>query len=476
MYCIVLSAMLALLLPLLLGFVWLRALLGPPHRGCMALLCGYGMFLGLIATTLIMQLLDGAGFELTRFNIVIALCLAILLGAGLGLARRSARPVLLPIRSPHITLGWQTLTNLQKLLVSVLVALIAYRFLLLTIEVSLRPLFPWDASMHWATKAKVWFNAGQLAPFVTPERWLEVEGAGVFTDRHPDYPKAVSLLQVWVSILLGQWNESLVNIPWLGCFVALGVMFYAQARWAGASIVLASAFTYMLLSMPLLNTHVALGGYADLFLGSCYAAAVMAFYNWSTTRTRGQGLLAAFSAVACCLIKNEGLFWLFSFAPGVLLACFPVRRAAAAILALALAAMLAVLLLPTNQVVAGHSLASLGLTFHPEAIPALAASFFSKGSWHLFAYLLPFTLLGSLFVERQAWRRYLPMLAVLGTAFLLFLVLFAFTDFYKATIRFTAVSRISLQLVPAFMFLTMLLFRDLWQSDTPSIAEEPKTE
>ena len=70
--------------------------------------------------------------------------------------------------------------------------------------------------------------------------------------------------------------------------LGLGAAFYGHARAAGASPVTALAFTYMLLSMPLLNTHVALAGYADLLLGACYCAAIMAFHNWSVTREPGR--------------------------------------------------------------------------------------------------------------------------------------------------------------------------------------------
>ena len=470
MHGLALPAIITLLLPLLLGLAWLSLLPGPRRPGFRMILFGYAMLLGLIATTLIIQLLDGLDFTLNRFNIVAALSLSILIGAALTFTSRRARTDM-PSNpdSPPMSCR-QALTSTQRLLLCLLGVLILYRFSLLTAEICLRPLFPWDASMHWATKAKVWFAERQIAPFVTPKRWIALEGAGVFTDRHPDYPEAVSLLQLWVSVVLGHWNESLVNIPWLACFVALGAMFYGQARWAGASIIFASAFTYMLLSMPLLNVHVALGGYADLFLGSCYAAAVMAFYNWSVGGDRAQGLLTTLSALACCLIKNEGLFWLLSFIPGVLLALLPLRKAAWAITALVISAVCVILLVPADQVVAGHSLAGLALSFHPEALTAVAASFFSKGSWHLLAYLLPLTVFLWLLVARQHCRQYLPLLAVLGTALLLFLLLFTCTNFYKTTFRFTAVSRISLQLAPANMFLLMLLVRELWQSDTAKLA------
>ncbi len=84
--------------------------------------------------------------------------------------------------------------------------------------------------MHWATKARVWFEYNRIVPFVTKDAWLEMGGAGVFTDRHPDYPVTVPLLQVWMNLALGHWDESLMNLPWLLCLIALGSAFYGQLR------------------------------------------------------------------------------------------------------------------------------------------------------------------------------------------------------------------------------------------------------
>ena len=88
-----------------------------------------------------------------------------------------------------------------------------------------------------------------------------------------------------MNLATGRWDESLMNLPWLLCFIALGAAFYSQLRNAGVSPAIGMAFSYFLLSMPLINTHVALAGYADLFLGAAYCGALMAFHNWVSTKT-----------------------------------------------------------------------------------------------------------------------------------------------------------------------------------------------
>ena len=56
---------------------------------------------------------------------------------------------------------------------------------------------------------------------------------------------------------------------------------------------------------------------------------------------------------------------------------------------------------------------------------------------------------------------YLGVSVVLAGAVGLFLILFLFTKYASAAVRFTAVCRISIQLVPSLMFLAMLLNNEL---------------
>jgi hypothetical protein len=241
--------LLALLLPLLIGAVWLRMAVPGRFTGRQPIILGYGLLIGLIALPAMMRIIDALGFALT-FSNVASLAIAVV-AAGI-------------IANICVHTPWGTdvcsepekvvLQNWQKIAVGLLCAAIGLRLCVLGLEVAWRPLFPWDASMHWATKAKVWFEAGQIVPFVDNDRWLETVNDRVFTDHHPDYPKTIPLLQVWMSLAVGHWDESLVNLPWVLCLVGIGMAFYGQARASGGSVLMSTTFTYMLVSMPLVNT------------------------------------------------------------------------------------------------------------------------------------------------------------------------------------------------------------------------------
>ena len=126
------------------------------------------------------------------------------------------------------------------------------------------------------------------------------------------------LLALWPTLAFGAWNETAANLPWIGCVLALGLGFYGKARQWGESALTALIFTWLLLSLPLLNTHVALAGYADLWMAAVFSLAVIAFLQWARNGDRRQVVLAVLLALACPLIKLEGTVWLLLFLPMLL--------------------------------------------------------------------------------------------------------------------------------------------------------------
>jgi len=450
------NLILAMVLPLLLGGLLVDLVIPGAVPGRTALVWGNGLLAGLLLLPILIRLINSTGAALsfsTIAPIVAALIVLLALARRWSIARSAGQP-LAESAGPRLSVH-------QKVLLVLLVLLVVLRLVTLGLELLWRPLFPWDATMHWATKAKVWFESQSLVPFVENEQWLELGGADVFTDHHPAYPVTTPLLHMWVSLSLGRWDESLINLPWLLCCLGLVAAFYGQARAAGSTVLKAAVFTYMLVSMPLLGTHVALAGYADLFLGAVYCAAIMAFHNWSISRGRGQAMVAIFFAFCCALIKNEGLFWLLTFIPGLIVVLLPVRRALTLLVAGLVVLALALLLVPPHLAVAGHSLANLKLSYRPGALAGIARSLWVQDNWHLLGYALAALAPLVLVMRKPASGRLAGIAVTLLSATLLFLFLFLFTRYSLGAVRFTAVGRISLHLAPALMFFCLLLWNEL---------------
>jgi len=452
----------AMALPWLLGSIWLRPFFPRGFSGRQPLLAGAGLLLGLLAVPGLMRLVDACGVPISFFYVGSITGIFITCGFAANIARSPVSTDVYP--SP---ISRDTLTAWQKVFFTLLCAVIGLRLITIGLEIIWRPLFPWDASMHWATKTKVWFDSNRISTFVDNGRWLEMAGEGIFTDHHPEYPITIPLLQVWTLSAIGHWDEGLMNMPWLLCFMALGLMFYGQAKAAGVSSMVAIVFTYFLLSMPLLDTHAALAGYADLFLGTCYAGAIMAFYNWSLKREPWQGCLTLIFAMSCLLIKNEGFYWLLTFIPALIVVLLPTRKAVLILLVLVIATLALLWLFPRDFTVAGHSLELLDIHYRSLALPPLVKIFTVHDNWHLFIYLLlPIVPAGYLLAGKSRGQ-YLGIGAALASALGLFLILYLFTGHAHGAIYYTSVGRIALQLVPSLMFLMMLLYHEVsrsWQA------------
>ena len=317
---IYIQLVLASLLPMLAGVLVVSTWLGA--RAHWSLQVGTGSYFGLIATALFMHLWGRSGLPLQNGPMLAAW--AVLLTLAVLIRLRAGLP-----RFGFSWVGGQQLrpSRALQLVVVLLLTLTVARTALLIIEVLQRPLFPFDATTAWATKAKVWFFQRELVPFVDKDIWLEAAaGSGVFTDHRPGYPIVTPLLQLWTALAIDQWNVSLINPPWLACFVSLVFLFYGASRDCGLSRFGALLLTYMLTSLPLLNSHVALAGYADLFAATAVLGTWVYVLRYFGTRAFRDLLLLALFALIAPFVKNEGLFWSSAILPLFAFALFPLTQ------------------------------------------------------------------------------------------------------------------------------------------------------
>lgn len=442
---------LALALPVLLGTLWLNLLIPPRTVARPALALGNGTLIGLLLIPQSLRGLDALGVPLSFVPTASLAGGLIALAAILQMARaRRAQP------DPAPALAASNMQASHRLLFTLIAVLLIARTATLGLEILWRPLFPWDATMHWATKAKVWFELGWMAPFVENNEWLHLRGEGVFTDRHPTYPPTIPLLQVWMNLATGRWDESLMNLPWLLCFMALGSAFYGQLRVSGVGAVVAIAFTYLLLSMPLLNIHVALAGYADLFLGAAFCAGLMAFHNWLSTRQRWQGLLAIVFALACIVIKNEGVAWALTLLPAAVLSVRTRYKLAKVLVLLALALVLLAILVHKNPALFSSALAHM-TELHISGVSGIIQAIWLHDNWHLLGYLFVAVIPLGLILPGAYTQRYLGLVVALACALGLFLFIFLYTEFGAGASNFTGVGRLCIHLFPGVLFLCALL-------------------
>jgi hypothetical protein len=457
--------LIAWLLPLLAGggLAWLlhgRA----PWRGALAASAGAGWVVGVLGAAMLAGCLARAD---TRH----ALDLAAPWLAGAGLLcwaaaavmrwRRSAAAAM-AVPAPPPGRGW-------RLLWWLLLAVVLLRLVLLGDEAALRPVFPWDAWSAWALKPKSWLLLGQADPYVAMLDWLADPTTTARTTATWNYPELLAWIEVWFASGAGGWNEPLVDLAWLGALAALALAAYGYWRGLGLAAPLAMGLVYALVSLPLVDAHVALAGYADLWVGVTLGLAMLAWSRWLVFREPGQWLLAAALAACLPLIKQEGMVWLLLLAVVAALERVPPRwrRTTAGVALLLVAAWFALASLgvpvglgdPADGHIALPGVPAFDLGWHPVG-GSMLASLFTLPNWHLFWYAFPLLLI-------VRWRRLRgdPAAAMLGLLALLqgvfLFVLFFFTSAGAWAEDYTSANRLILQVVPGLFALAAVLLRPL---------------
>ena len=125
-----------------------------------------------------------------------------------------------------------------------------------------RPLFPWDAWTQWGTGAHL--VRAPTSCRSSASRMAEPIGAGAYHDAAPHYPATVPLFQVWSALLIGRWDDALVSLPWWVSGVAFAIALYGALLRLSFAPLIAWIGSAMVVTMPIVNVHIALAGYADL--------------------------------------------------------------------------------------------------------------------------------------------------------------------------------------------------------------------
>src|SRR5450631_206347 len=458
-------------LMLLLGFavIWglgvavIAAIAGraanEPATGDLAWTLGCGLFVGAFLLTLWMRAL---ALVQVPFGIVsIGLPLAVATGLLAWRARRSNtfrwNDVVARLKGRNLA-GW------RRAIWLVILGWLAVRFALLLNEIVWRPLFPWDAWMQWGTKARVWFELRTMAPFVTAEDWLKAASPNVYFDAAPNYPATVPLMQVWAAILLGRWDDTLVNLPWWLTGFAFAFAIYGYLAREGFEPAMALVGTWLVMSLPILEVHIALAGYADLAMATYFTLAALWSLQWVRTRRWGDATVALLLLIACAMIKNPGKAWIATLVPAIVIALVPRQglRIAAALFVLALGAMLVVA--RAEPTILGYH---LRLDFE---MPwrALFDAYFAFANWNLLWYgAFAIAVLGRRHLLSREVASYTAILAA-GLMFLLFG--FAFTNARVWVEDQSTVNRATLNLAPLLVVWMLFTFRAWARDRTPQPA------
>lgn len=443
----------ATLLPWIVGAALVDVLVrrdGAELSGRVPWLAGAGWYVGTLLSTLMLRAASALG---VGFSFAWSASAFALIAAALLVLRRPAISVQ-PQRLLS-TARWMTgypMGGKTRALWLVLVAWLVLRFALLATEVGTRPLYPWDAWTAWATKARVFQGLGHLVRFADTANWLAAQGAAWF-DARPSALLTLPLVQTWSALAIGRWDDVLVNWSWWLAGLALALAVFGGLRMIGIDRIAALVAVWLVASLPLLNVHVALAGYPDLFVAALHTLAALSLLSWTRLRTVRSAVHALLFIGAALYVKPVSWVWLVGLAAGAALAAWPARAPRWLGLGIATLMLAAALLSRTD---ASLTNPQWQLLYRPTADKTFE-SWFLLGNWHLLWYgVAAMALIARKEILVPALA---PVTAIVGVGLLYIGALTAFPSAQLWLGDVTTLSEATLQLAPVAVLWLVLTFR-----------------
>lgn len=197
----------------------------------------------------------------------------------------------------------------DPIIVALLVLLAAHLSITLTNNL-LRPIFAWDAFTTWMYRAKAWALQNSITPMANLEDWIAAGGQSGYALRANHYPTALSVYAAFMSSLTGDWQDAAASIPWSLCFLALCLATHGMLALTEINNRLSVIGAYLLGSMPLLNVHASLAGYADLWMTLLTGVGLAGLLVWRATNHRTALWMGLLLLILATQVKIEGWLWL----------------------------------------------------------------------------------------------------------------------------------------------------------------------
>ena len=388
-----------------------------------------------------------------------------------------------------------TLGSSEKLLMAIVLALMSVHIVFFGVEILTQEVYPWDAWVSWVYRAKAWFSAGTLSAVVSSSDWMTASTADIYTIQAWLYPLFPSVIPYWAALSQGEWSETLVNLPVLLAGMAIGMALYGQCRETGCSVMYSLITCYLLFSIPLFGTHLALAGYADIwmagYVGLGFIALIQGVLKQNTAGNSRIQLVIGFSMITfSILVKNEGAVWLLATVAMVILATWKPRNIIILLVTIFLLILLSISL--GIYYIDIPLLGRLGVIDERLAIPFIGEfklqfhdvrkvywnNFFTMGSWNL---LWPIVIAALLVGLRSIFTMPEDRTGRTAVSFILIFVatqvfIFGFTNQGIWADTYTAVNRLPLHFVPALLFIVAVIAKtSMKQRNLEETTKEPSS-
>jgi len=324
------------------------------------------------------------------------------------------------------------------------------------------PNIAWDSWMVWVGKADQWVIHGLSVQINQFDAWLS-DSESIFNSA-AHYPDGLSLIY-FLPKLVGA-KEGTTNTLYLIAFTLICLLLVSRLARKGAPFYLQLLFIVVAFTTPLINNHLLIQGYADIWMAMYIVLIMLTFMDYHEKHELGVGITLIGYLLMLPMLKIEGWVWLILFMLAHLIVAIANHRHRFRILGLTLSALAVIILIgginlnfPLGNLIIGaekieiFGLLNTQLQF-TNINDHLLSGFFWQNNWSILWVGLPFLLLSFFTKQHNKASQISHVFFVLALS--CFMFLFYFTEASKWAEDLTALNRIVLQLTLCYLF---LLFR-----------------
>ncbi|MFH1523128.1 MAG: glycosyltransferase family 39 protein [Patescibacteria group bacterium] len=336
----------------------------------------------------------------------------------------------------------------------IVILLILIQLIFLFSNALSRPVATYDSLTMWAYKAKTLYYEGGIS--FNQDSPLYLGGGG-----HINYPWLVPIVQFWLHVNLGEYNDLLINLIFVIYFVCVLILVYFFLK-DYTKRFNSLIFVLFLSTMPLFFYH-GYNAYADLVLSYYVFASFIFLIKW-VDKGRGINLVISgiFSGISF-FVKNEAI--IFIIASLLLLSLYNCYNRKSKIYFKKIFNYLLFVILIMVPVLVYNIINSLGikntesgLGFHPEIFKSFFYVLFQSNSWNIWWFIVAVALIVNIkkiIKDRRLLAGWLYVLLF----FVGFIIIYLFTEEYKYAVDFTAVGRSILVIIPVTIAVVGMSFR-----------------
>ncbi len=450
----------AIIIPTLLGFLSISILLrrdsesGIVERVCMAYPLGVGLVTMQMFVSGVFRV--PLTFEYSVFPVIIEI-------AVLSLWIWKKRIPLISLNK-NLAGGYATdksnanYSLLRTIVCSILAVWIIAKMGSVFVETYLRPIFAWDAWANWSARAKVFYYSESLLLDAPHEEFF---GKGVVLSILT-YPLNSIMMQVWMSLWTGEFDEVLVKMwsPFYLLSITVYLYIFTSRK---INRLFSLLFVTIFISSPLMSYH-GIEVYSDLMVGAYLFLSLVSFTNVLQGRLSYLPLIGIFCAIAM-FTKDEAIF----FTIPLLISLFYhlINKKEFSYKNVLLVLLPFIYIVPwlifkfTHNLGLGADVAQEGLriVFHPEVIIGVIESVISLENFNLIFVFFPLLFV----INGKPDREFLHLLFVIVFYGMFFIAVYAFSSFYAENFykKETFIYRNMLTYYPVLSLLNILLIKSI---------------